>query len=174
MKTRKQLFDLTLQDIMQYPSWEFALNEEDIEGQDEQTVRPHSSSPPLDPNDAYLVVRTSFRLSDGTVFKGIIKPVQLKGSIMKPLLPIDLFPVILTDRGRVDFWYGMTKPPINEISTNYTILGKENPVDVFPIQFSSDVDIVNGISEGTLEGFMYTEDDISPMDLTMSDVRVIH
>jgi len=174
MKTRKQISDLTLQDIMQYPSWEFALNEEDIEGQDEQTVRPYLYSPPLNPNNAYLVVRASFRLSDRTVFKGIIKPVQLDGSIMKPLLPIDLFPVILTDGGRVDFWYGMMKPPINEISTNYTIMGKENPLDVFPIQFSSDVDIATGIFEGTLEGFMYIEDDISPMDLTMSDVRVIH
>lgn len=173
MKTRKQLFDLTLQDIMQYPCWEYALDEEDIEGQDEQTVRPYLSSPPFDPNNAYLVVRASFRLFDGTVFKGIIKPVQKESGIMKPLIPIDLFPVILTDRGRVDFWYGMTKPVPNGISTSYTIMGKENPLDVFPIQFSSDVEIVNGIFEGTLEGFMYTEGEISPMDLTISDVRVI-
>ena len=126
METRKQLFDLTLQDIMQYPCWEYALDEEDIEGQDEQTVRPYLSSPPFDPNNAYLVVRASFRLSDGTVLKGIIKPIQLDGSIMKPLIPIDLFPVILTDRGRVDFWYGMTRPALNEINANYLSFAQIN------------------------------------------------
>lgn len=158
---------------MQYPSWEYALDEEGIEGQNEQTVRPYLSSPPYDPSNVYLVVRASFRLFDGTVYKGIIKPVQIDGSIMKPLIPIDLFPIILTDRGRVDFWYGMTRPTLNEIRANYAIMEKENPTDVFPLQFTSDVDIVNGIFEGTIEGFMFTEGDISPMDLEISDVRVI-
>lgn len=40
MDNRKHHYDLTLQDIMQYLCWEYALDEEDIEEQDEQTSCP--------------------------------------------------------------------------------------------------------------------------------------
>ena len=40
MKIRKQVYQLTLDDLERTPVWEFALDEEVEEGQDEATVRP--------------------------------------------------------------------------------------------------------------------------------------
>jgi hypothetical protein len=38
MKTRKQVYDLTRENLSKFPIWEFALDEEGDEGQDEATV----------------------------------------------------------------------------------------------------------------------------------------
>lgn len=173
MRIQKQHDDLMLDDILKFPSWEFALDEEGTPGQDEQTVRPLLSEPPLDPTNNYLVVRATFQLVDGSEYKGLIKPIRLEGGILTPLIPIDLFPIILTNQGRVYFWYGMIKPSQSEINNNYSIIGVENPTKIFPIRFFSDVEIVNGIFEGHLDGFMYTDPEIEPLDLSMDDVKII-
>ena len=39
-RIRKQVYDLTAEDLRRYPLWEFCLDEEGIEGQDEATVKP--------------------------------------------------------------------------------------------------------------------------------------
>lgn len=173
MGIRKQLDDLILDDILKFPSWEFALDEEGTPGQNEQTVRPLLSVPPLDPANNYLVVRATFQLADGTEYKGLIKPIRSEGGLLPPLIPIDLFPIILTNQGRVNFWYGMFKPDSRELVNNYSMLGKENPAKIFPIKFSSDVEIVNGIFEGILTGFMYSDPDVEPMDLSMDNVKTV-
>jgi len=41
--TRKPVDDLTVEDFLAYPIWEFALDEEGIEGRDETWVRPVDS-----------------------------------------------------------------------------------------------------------------------------------
>src|SRR5262252_1978828 len=46
-RVRKQVFDLTVEDLDRYPVWEFALDEEGDEGQDEATVRPYEPHGPL-------------------------------------------------------------------------------------------------------------------------------
>jgi len=40
LNTRKPVVEIALQDLMQFPVWEFAIDEEGIEGQDETWIRP--------------------------------------------------------------------------------------------------------------------------------------
>jgi hypothetical protein len=68
MKIRKPACELTLDDIRRYPVWEYALDEEGEDGQDETTVRPCEISEALDPSD--IIVRTKFTLADGTELLG--------------------------------------------------------------------------------------------------------
>jgi len=70
MKIRKQVYQLTLDDLERTPVWEFALDEEVEEGQDEATVRPVEGPFPLDPAGGMFVVRARFRLGDGTRLTG--------------------------------------------------------------------------------------------------------
>ena len=39
-QTRKQVYLLSAEDFKSYPIWEFCLDEEGMEGQDEATVKP--------------------------------------------------------------------------------------------------------------------------------------
>jgi hypothetical protein len=39
-RIRKQVYELTTQDFLDHPIWEFCSDEEGVEGQDEATVRP--------------------------------------------------------------------------------------------------------------------------------------
>ena len=51
MKIRKQVYELTVDDFTEFPVWEFALDEEGEENQDEATVRPSTAPLPLDCSD---------------------------------------------------------------------------------------------------------------------------
>jgi hypothetical protein len=154
MRIRKQDYHLTLADLIEFPVWEYTLDEEGDEGREERTVRPYLNSPSLDPDQAYFIVRASFRLADGTRMTGYIKPITLSDpGLTKPLVPADMDPIIVTERGQVPFWYGASKPGPEEISKNYQLLNKE-PSDVFPIEFASDIEVLDSIGEGRLEGFL--------------------
>ncbi len=48
-RIRKQVYELTVDDLDRHPVWEFALDEEGEEGQDEATVRPYEPQGVLDP-----------------------------------------------------------------------------------------------------------------------------
>lgn len=74
MRIRKQVYHLTLEDFRKYPVWEFALDEENKEGQDEATVRPHQVTGPLDPSSGMFVVSARFSLADGSTGRGYLTP----------------------------------------------------------------------------------------------------
>jgi hypothetical protein len=149
MKLRKQVYKITLTDLAQFPVWEFALDEEGEDGQDEATVRPYQYSPPLDPNDGMFVVKAIFTLADGTQLEGYLTPpVQGQNDIGT------LQPIIITERGQVSFWYGIQEPNSEEINKMYRMLGK-NASQVFPLRFKSAVEILDGDIEGILEGFLF-------------------
>ena len=74
MRIRRQVYDLTLHDLNEFPVLEFALDEECEEGQDEATVRPLIASEPLDPSDGMFVVRAVFTLADGSKMLGLLDP----------------------------------------------------------------------------------------------------
>ena len=48
MQIRIQYYALTLADLLQYPMWEYALDEEVIEEQDERTVKPFQTTANVD------------------------------------------------------------------------------------------------------------------------------
>lgn len=160
MKIRKQVYDLTLADIERFPVWEFALDEERAEGQDEATARPYHYTPPLNPNDGMFVVRADFALADGTLMEGYLTPAVQRVSNIGTFQP-----VIITKQGQVAFWFGIFEPDSGMISQNYRLLGKDAS-QVFPTRFKSAVEILGGPIEGKLEGFLYLKtNENNPLDL---------
>jgi hypothetical protein len=148
----KQVYELTLDDLSRFPIWEFRLDEEGAEGQDEATVRPYTASGPLDPADRMFVVRAVFTLADGSRMHGYFTPpVRGHDSIGT------LQPIIVTDRGQVRFWCGTTAPDLKRLTRSYERLGKDAR-GVFPLQFQSDAQLVGGPVKGSLPGFLVLED----------------
>jgi hypothetical protein len=152
---RKQVYELTLGDLNQFPVWEFRLGEEDkaVEaGRDECTVRPYTASGPLNPVDGMFIVRTTFTLADGTKLQGYCTP-PLRGDNSLGTLQ----PIIVTDRGQVRFWCGTAAPDIKRLAHAYKLLGKDAG-RVFPVQFESDVKLVGDPVTGSVPGFLVLVD----------------
>jgi hypothetical protein len=148
-KIRKPVFKLELPDLARCPVWEFALDEEGEEDQDETTVRPFSVGRALDPAEGMFVVRARFELADGTKMAGYLTPAAEGEKELGTLQP-----VIVTPEGQVSFWEGMYSPTPDEIRENYRRLGKSSADQVFPIQFESEVEIVGGAVHGEIPGFL--------------------
>ena len=170
-RIRIQDYNLALSDLMQFPAWEYALDEEEIEGQDERTLRPYLAPAPLKLGDAYFIVRASFILDDGTVYKGYMKPKPIgrvdAGGFLSVIVPYDLCPVIVIGKEQIHFQYGDEKPQAEEMQWVYGLFGK-NPNGVFPIKFFSDVEVLSSIQEGKLDGFMYFDQEIKDFVQTIS------
>ena len=152
-KIRKQVYELSADDFAHFPIWEFALDEEGEEGQDEATVRPYQASGPLNPSDGMFVVRAQFQLADGTRFAGYLTPPVQGDSGLGTLQPI-----VITDRGQVVFWCGTLAPSAVEIGASYKRLGKSSATEVFPVKFESTVPIHGGALRGELPGFLVLDD----------------
>ena len=152
MKIRKQVYQLTLEDLSKSPVWEFALDEEGEEGQDEATVRPYELSSVLDPSDGMFVVRAVFTLADGSSLQGYLTPpVQGESDIGT------LQPIVVTERGQVGFWCGMAVPDSARLARLYALLGRDAG-RVFPVRFESEVDLTSGKVAGSIPGFLVLED----------------
>jgi hypothetical protein len=148
MKIRKQVYELTADDLAEFPVWEFAVDEQDEDGQDEGTVRPSQAALPLDPSEGRYIVRAKFTLADGTPHLGYLTPahaVDDLGSVQ---------PLIITPRGQVIFWMGAIR---GDIAPHYEKLGK-SPAQTFPILFKSDVPLVGGVVFGSIPGFLRLAD----------------
>jgi hypothetical protein len=159
MKIRKQVYELTLDDVRQSPVWEFALDEEGEEGQDEATVRPCIVSGPLDSADGPFIIRAVFTLADGTKMHGCLTIQGDDG--LPPVIITDILgtlqPVIITDCGQVLFWHGVIGPDAQSLAQSYTKLGRD-AARAFPIQVVSDVELVGAPVHATIPGFMVLED----------------
>ena len=149
MKIRKQVYELTLDDINTFAVWEFRLDEE---GGDESTVRPYQASGPLDPADRMFIVQAAFTLVDGSRMQGYCTPPLLGDASIGNLQPI-----IITDRGQVRFWCGTATPDSRRLARSYEWLGKDAR-RVFPVQFESTVELVGGPVRGRVPGFLVMED----------------
>ena len=149
-RIRKQVYDLTLADLRRFPVWEFALDEEGEEGQDEGTVRPwpFRYTGVLDPSWSMFVVYASFVLADGTPMSGYLTP-----SPNATDLGI-IQPIIVTPQGQVAFWCGILEPTSEAISASYGRLNKSSSTQVFPIQFASEVELAAGPLKGSIPGFL--------------------
>jgi hypothetical protein len=150
---RKQVYELRPEDLDRHAVWEFALDEEGEDGQDEATVRPHEPDGSLDPSDGMFVVRARIVLADGTQMHGYLTPPVQGDSDLGTLQP-----AIVTDAGQVTFWCGTLAPEPAQVAATYARLGKSLPSEVFPVKFQSDVDLVGGPVAGELPGFLVLED----------------
>lgn len=148
MKIRKQVYELTLDDVKKFPVWEFALDEEGEEGQDEATVRPYEVSGPLEPSDGMFIVRATFTLADGTRMHGYVTPPVKRDDGLGRLQP-----VIITERGQVLFWHGVVPPSAENLAQSYARLGRD-AAKSFPAQVVSDVELVGSPIRATIPGFI--------------------
>jgi hypothetical protein len=149
---RKQVYELTLDDLSQFPIWEFKLDEDGVTGQDEATVRPFKASGPLDPADRMFVVRAAFTLADGSRMQGYITP-PVRGREGLG----NLQPIIVTARGQVRLWCGTAAPDAKRLAQSYELLGRDAE-RVFPLRFESEVPLAGGPARGSVPGFLVLED----------------
>lgn len=148
----RQVYELTLDDLEQFPIWEFRLDAKDQKSQDESTVRPCTASGPLDPVDRMFIVRAAFTLADGSKMKGYVTPPARGDDGLGTLQPI-----IITERGQVRFWCGTAVLDSKRLARSYEVLGKDAQ-RVFPLRFESEVEMVGGPVRGCLPGFLILED----------------
>lgn len=149
MKLGRQVYELTPQDLIDHPIWEFALDEEGEDGQDEATVRPWDGTTTLDPHDGMFVVQAGFELADGTRLLGYLTPPDQGEDSVATIQPI-----ILTNDGQVSFWHGVVEPSSESTERAYGLLGRTRG-KVFPIRYSSQVALVGGAVSGSLNGFLH-------------------
>jgi len=97
VRIRKQVYDLTSADLATSPVWEFALDEEGEDGQDEATVRPYLLRRGLDLDAGMFVVRALFVLADGTIMTGYLTPPVQGDAGLGTLQPVIVTPVSLKD-----------------------------------------------------------------------------
>jgi len=152
---RKQVYELTVEDLARRPIWEFARDEEGLEGQDEATVRPYDSRGPSDMPEGMSVVRAKFRFADGTLAIGDLTPPCSEAEATD--LGV-LQPVVVTALGQVSFWYGTIAPKPKDVTSSYSTLGKHSRAQVFPLQFESDIPLAAGPVRGSISGFVVLED----------------
>jgi hypothetical protein len=71
IETRKPIDQITVADLVDFPIWEFCLDEEDVEGMDETWVRPLAAA--AVPNGAYsLSVAAEFETASGLRVNGLV------------------------------------------------------------------------------------------------------
>lgn len=131
MKIRKQVYELISKDLDEHPAWEFALDEEGEEGQDEATVRPISQDHPVDPAKGMCIIKAEFVLNDGTILTGFITPSVANMPSMFGFEGDDgssqTQPSIVTEKGHVMFWYGLLKPGVEGIARSYKFSEERPP-----------------------------------------------
>jgi hypothetical protein len=155
---RKQVYELAREDFDQCPIWEFALDEEDVEGRDEATVRPRPDLDLYDPEQdevGLAVVRARFRCADGSELVGYVTPSRT-GAEMAYIQP-----VVVTDDGHVPLWLGVRDDVRELIPRLYELLQK-HPETVFPLEFAPTVDAPGSKASGRAEGFGYLDRDSRP------------
>jgi len=146
---RKQVVDLRSSDLERYAIWEFALDEEGEEGQDEETVKPRPDLEVADPRNGLFVVRAGLTAADGTPFAGFVTPND-------DLHIRFVQPTIVTDAGHVRFWFGIVTPSRATLDESYRALGKTAD-ELFPLRYRARVDCAGADPAGELPGFQHYE-----------------
>jgi hypothetical protein len=144
---RKQVTALLPGDIKRFPIWEYALDEEGEEGQDETTVRPRPDLKRAEPHEGLFVVAAEFVTADGTRFDGFASPHEEAHVGYTQ-------PTIVTDQGQVNFWFGLFPPKPAAIARAYHTLGKTAP-ELFPLRYRALVEHAGAILDGELPAFLH-------------------
>jgi len=149
LRLRKQVYELSLQDFVDSPIWEFCSDEEDVEGQDEATVRPTEKTQLSDELPGACVVAADVLFADGSSGLGYLYNCEVGdvGCVQ---------PNIFTGHGQINFWLGwlLFVPNASErVQANYMKIGKSESA-IFPLSFQSRVDINGKPLQLVLQGFM--------------------
>ncbi len=136
----KQIYDLTAQDINQYPVWFFPMDET---VEDELTVRPVIGA--CLEGDFQVIVRTTFTDSKALQYIGYIywSTPKVIGHIM---------PVMFTGVEEcITFWSGIRQPSWSVYSAS-----QQRLKDAFPIGYESDATVGLPSLTGTLKGLYFS------------------
>ena len=153
---RKQVYDLTLEDLREVPVWEFALDEEGEPGQDEETVRPRPEIISVDHREGLFVVSTSFTAAGGSEYRGFATAHETNNAGY-------VQPTIVTETRHVAFWYGSVRGSRRETELQEKMAGAYQALetsrkDLFPLSWKMDVSVRDAPDEGVLNGFGYLVD----------------
>jgi hypothetical protein len=150
-RIRRQVYELSLQDLADYPVWEFCSDEESVEGQDEATVKPANVTHATDEAGAYVfavdVVYADGERAIGYRYSGSVKEF---GTIQ---------PCVVTASGQVSFWYGMLRfVDIEAVKTDAYARLRKTSTDLFPIEFLTRVPVEGQNQKVRVSGFMGLDD----------------
>ena len=144
--TRKPIDQITVPDLVDFPIWEFCLDEEGVEGMDETWVRPLVAA--AVPNGAYsLSVAAEFETASGLRVNGLIGVTTAEGEVEIA------YPVLLFD-GKYLFvpsQHDMQIGPDDE-KLRRAVVDALGPSPVFPLRYRLSVSIEGEAShrEGTV------------------------
>jgi len=177
----KQSYELTPADFERYPAW-IAVQNYDYgqpwyEGTNDQTYRPWVEVRRFTGNRGFLLLAARIELADGTVYPGFIgrvadswdeptQPRRMKdGNFTAPLqwskrhgdTPLSVLslqrPAIFIGEKIFDFMLGKPERQRERVRSFYAAIEK-TPAEVFPVRFSADPALADGIVEGTMDGFL--------------------
>jgi hypothetical protein len=146
LATRKPIDQITVADLVDFPIWEFCLDEEGVEGMDETWVRPLAAA--AVPNGAYsLSVAAEFETASGLRVNGLIGVTTIAGEVEIA------YPVLLFD-GKYLFvpsQHDMQIGPDDE-KLRRAVVDALGPSPVFPLRYRLSVSIEGEASprEGTV------------------------
>ena len=145
---RIQFDDFNLSHFDISPIWEFAIDEEGEEGQDETTLKPRLDLKFPDPSEGLLIVECEFVTKSGKQFRGLCST-----SFDDSLSSIQ--PYIIADNQFIMFWFGIVQPDKETKDSVYKVLG-ETTESLFPIKFQSKLTTADGSKiSGQVNGFMW-------------------
>jgi hypothetical protein len=148
-RIRKQVYELTAEDLNTYSLWEFCLDEEGEEEQDECTVKPSEDHEVRGYEPGAYILACDVRYADGSAGVGYIYSGE----------PDDFgctAPILILESGQVGFWLGslrFLKDTASPVAAAMARLNKD-AASVFPIQFQTRAPINGAPMELTVRGFM--------------------
>ena len=148
-RIRKQMFDLTAEDFGEFAVWEFCLDEEGLEGQNETTVRPSAlKAIPANSMGSFLIA-AEVRFGDGT--KGVGYLFSDERDV------ISAWPAVFISSRKVQFQIAGSLP-IEKVEERkeqyYRELGMDRQ-SIFPISFHSLVPVAGRTMSFVLDGFIF-------------------
>lgn len=157
----KQFGTLTSQDFADYPVWVFSnLEDQDKdwfddavdEGElDEETARPWTGPLPIDPNASIFLVQAQFTLADGSSLSGFVTPLSRSTGNSEESMGTAQPHLFMPSGALVGLWQGMFPDP-SQLDRLLSELGKSSS-EVFPISWSVDPTVTDGVTTGVLQGF---------------------
>ena len=134
LKTRKPVNELTVADLQSFPIWEFAEDEEGVDGQDETWVRPVRRN--HIPQNAYSqLVAADFSTADGVQLRGFMTVTTAEG--------IEVTPGSVVGEGHYLVLPSMSEAEAREQGLAWAIQSRKeliealggSPVSVFPLAY---------------------------------------
>jgi|GEM_PF-862110 len=147
-KIRIQFEDFTLDKFDIAPIWEFALDEEGVDGQDETTLRPCVGLSIADPSNGLCIIKAEFKANNGQKFHGICSP-----SFEQDLSTIQPY-IIDSKVGLFPFWFGIAEPDQVVIGNFYKDL-EVNKNSFFPLKYIGLTPSKGAKLQGNIDGFMW-------------------